>query len=163
MAGPIDTSTRRGWRPFWIHQGGEYLLGLVLVATAVQGTTPAVPAIAGGLIVLNAAIVTGPLAAFRAVPRPVHRWLDVGVIAVVALLAALPFLSIDSGSRLTMLLIAGVMAFLWTSTNFESRAETVARRRDTTGGFLDSEALGRVAGRAVNKGAELARRRRERH
>ena len=50
-------------RPFWLHQAAEYLLGAVLIAQGLQSPTPAVPAVAGGLIMANAAIVRGPLAA----------------------------------------------------------------------------------------------------
>ena len=48
-------------RPFWLHQFAEYLLGLVLVAQGLQSPTPAVPALAGGLVLLNAALVGGYL------------------------------------------------------------------------------------------------------
>ena len=52
-------------RPFWLHQAAEYLIGLVLVAQGLQSPTPVVPALAGGLVLVNAACVDGPLGAFR--------------------------------------------------------------------------------------------------
>jgi len=158
-----SSATRRGWRPFWVHQAAEYLLGLVLVAAGVQSPTPAFPVLAGGLIVLNAAVVTGPLGAFRLASRPVHRILDIGVIAVVVSVAAMPFLSIDAASRLTMIVIAGVIAFLWVTTNFETRREAVGRRdavRMATASDR-SEAIGRSAGRLVARAGEYARKRRD--
>ena len=56
-------------RPFWLHQAAEYLIGLVLVAQGLQSPTPLVPTLAGGVVIVNAAVVEGPLGAFRLVPR----------------------------------------------------------------------------------------------
>ena len=156
-----DPKTSRGWRPFWVHQGAEYLLGLVLIAAAVQGTTPTYPVLAGGLIVLNAAVVTGPIGAFRLASRAVHRILDIVVVAIVVAVAALPFLTIDSASRVTMIVIAGIMAFLWVSTNFDTRREAAGKRgaaRLASPGDR-SEAIGRTAGRLVARAGEYARKR----
>src|SRR5688572_15720642 len=93
-------------RPFWLHQGAEYLLGLVLAAQGLQGPTPMIPALAGALIIINAALVDGPLGAFRAVSRRQHRWCDVVVILALVITAALPFLEIDNTSRVLMIAIA---------------------------------------------------------
>lgn len=153
----------RRWRPFWIHQGAEYLIGLVLVGAGVQSPTPTFPVLAGGLIVVNAAVVTGPIGAFRLVGRSVHRYVDVIVISVVVAVAAMPFLNIDTASRLTMVVLAAAMGFMWLSTNFDSRAESAARRnaRQRPGGArYDGEKIGRVAGRLVGKAGEYARKRR---
>ena len=37
-----------GKRPFWAHQGAEYLIGIVFVAQGRQSTTPMVPTLVGG-------------------------------------------------------------------------------------------------------------------
>ena len=126
----------------------------MLVAVGVQSPLPTFPVLAGGLIVVNAAVVNGPLGAFRLVSRPQHRWLDVAVAAVVALVAALPFLSIDSTSRLTMFAVAAGMGFLWYGTNFETRPEAARRRSDARAVPASdrSEAIGRTAGRFVGQG-----------
>ena len=42
-------------RPFWMHQIVEYVLGVALIMTAVQQPEPAIPALMGLLILLNAA------------------------------------------------------------------------------------------------------------
>lgn len=183
-----DPPTSRRWRPFWIHQGAEYLVGLVMVAAGVQSTTPTFPVLAGGLIVLNAAVVIGPIGAFRLVGRPLHRTLDLLVIGVVVVVAALPFLDIDSASRLTMVVLVAIMAFVWLSTNFEPpalraapRGPTFTRRgtmaapaerrpaasgstpgRPPTRSRVDAEKIGRTAGRLVGRASEYARRRRQR-
>ena len=45
----------RAMRPFWLHQLVEYMIGLILVATGLQGPEPLVPAVVGGVVLLNAA------------------------------------------------------------------------------------------------------------
>lgn len=140
-------------RPFWLHQAAEYLLGLVLVAQGLQSPTPAVPAIAGGLVVVNAACVDGPLAAFRVVSRRAHRWADLVVIAVLVIAAALPWLDLDNASRLLMVMVAVILAVVWWNSSF---ADPVPRSREQV---VDrSEAVGRLAGRAVGNTVKATRR-----
>ena len=130
-----------------------------------------IPAIAGVLILLNAAIVRGgALSAFRLVSRATHRILDTVVIAVVALLALQPWWPLDPGVRLIMLAIAALMAFVWWRSSF---AEKVPRNRaggastsgsggsgsDATGGAADrSTQVGRTAGRWVGDGINATKR-----
>ncbi len=153
-----DKRIDKAQRPFWLHQGAEYVLGLMLVAGGVQNPEPFFPVLAGGLIVVNAAIVTGPLGAWRAVGRPLHRWLDVGVMAAIALAAVLPFLEIDNASRLMMLGVVAVMALMWATTNFRNPGPRVR----PAGAPVDrSESIGRAAGRLVNQGRAFARKRRD--
>ncbi|CAN5718393.1 hypothetical protein BH24ACT5_BH24ACT5_12790 [soil metagenome] len=172
MASP---GSSRRWRPFWLHQGAEYLVGLVIVSSALQSPSPTVAAIAGGVVVLNAALVDGPLGAFRAVDRPLHRWLDVAVIAMLVVLAALPFVDIDNVTRTLMIGVAAMMGFIWMSTNFETAGAARARRRAARRAAVEatlstrtgvppdrSEALGRVAGRLVGRARQTARKRQER-
>lgn len=160
----VSEPVARRWRPFWIHQGAEYLVGLVLVAAGVQSPDPVFPALAGGLIVLNAAVVDGPLGAFRLVTRPQHRILDIAVFVVVAVTAALPFLEIDGMSRVTMVIVAAMLGFLWFGTNFETRPEAAQRRGQARAALASdrSEAIGRTAGRFVARAQAEARRRRQR-
>lgn len=141
----------RGWRPFWLHQGAEYLLGLILVAQGLQGTTPAVPAVAGGVVVLNAAIVDGPLGAFRTVSRRQHRGIDVAVITVLFVLSAMPMLDIDASSRILLFGVALLLAVLWWTTSFQPRL-----RSEPTSA---SDLAGRV-GRLTGRAARAARDRR---
>jgi energy-converting hydrogenase Eha subunit C len=157
----VNQAAVRRWRPFWVHQGAEYLLGLVLVASGVQSTTPMFPVFAGALIVVNAAVVTGPLGAFRLVSRPLHRIIDIVVVTAIVVIAAMPFLDIDTASRVTMIVIAAIMAFLWLSTNFDARDDAAARRAARGPGTrYDSETIGRTAGRLVGKANQYARKRR---
>ena len=89
-------ATDRRWRPFWLHQAAEYLVALVLIASGLQSPDPLWPALAGGLVLVNVAFSGPPLGAFRAVGRSLHRRLDLVVIGVLVVVAALPMLNIDS-------------------------------------------------------------------
>lgn len=144
-----------------MHQGAEYLVGLVLVASGVQSPDPLYPLLAGGLVVLNAAITAGPLGAFRLVSRRQHRILDLVVIGIIAVAAVLPFLAIDGMGRASMLLVAAVLGVLWYGTNFETRAAASRRRSGARAALASdrSEAIGRSAGRLFARAAAEARRR----
>ncbi|MHB8670725.1 MAG: hypothetical protein ACYDAD_09240 [Acidimicrobiales bacterium] len=78
--------------PFGLHQAVEYGLGGFLVFQGAHfGDRAASAAVVGGLVlVVLAALSEGPLCVVRAVPRPLHRALDVGAVA---LIAAGPFLA----------------------------------------------------------------------
>ena len=155
---PVDwgrSRSTRAQRPFWLHQVAEYLIGVVLVAAGVQSPSPVVPAVLGGLVLINAAIVDGPVSAFDAVPRRVHRWIDVVLIAAIAVAAVLPLLDIDVGTRVLLLLVAGVLTSVWWFSSFEPRAPAHA----TTAGSVATPAIvstrsaaapGRAVGRGVN-------------
>jgi hypothetical protein len=157
MPGPTENVT--GKRPFWMHQIAEYVLGGVLVAQGLQSPTPAMPAVAGALIMMNAAIVRGPLAAFRVVGRRTHRLLDVVVFAAVFVAAVQPVVHIEAASRLVMAAIACVMAFIWWQTSFVEKAQ---RRAAISADGGRSTEVGRLAGRAVGDGVNMVRRLRKR-
>ncbi len=141
-------------RPFWLHQAAEYLIGMVIVAMGLQSVEPTVPTIAGGLVIVNAAVVDGPIGAFRLFSRPAHRIADVVVIATLVVLALLPFLDVDNASRLMMLVAAGILAVVWWNSSFTKRQQRTA----DSGQQVDrSEALGRSAGRAVGGIARAVR------
>lgn len=152
MTAPSGRS--RPKRPFWLHQVAEYLLGGVLVAQGLQSPTPTLPAVAGALVMVNAAIVRGPLAAFRLVDRQVHRLLDLVVIGAVVAMAVQPWADVEGSTRVIMAAIAAVMAVVWSQSSFADRS----RRQpvDASGGR--STELGRLAGRAVGDTINTARR-----
>ena len=137
----------RARRPFWLHQAAEYLLGIVLVMQGLQMPEPLVPAVAGVLVMLNAATAKGPLGAFRVAGRRAHRIADLAVLAFLVLAAIQPFVSADAASRGIVLVIAGVLAVVWYYTDFAERPERV-QRRDARAGPR-SEQVGRSAGRAA--------------
>jgi hypothetical protein len=110
-------------------------------------------------VMLNAAIVRGPVAAFRVVGRATHRVLDVVVIAVVLVAAVQPVIDVESTARVVMAAIAGLMAFIWWQTSF---AEKVRRRPPISANDGRSTEVGRLAGRAVGDGVNMVRRMRKR-
>ena len=156
--------TDRVLRPFWLHQSAEYLIGLVIVAMGLQSIEPAVPTIAGGVVLLNAALVDGPLGAFRLFSRRAHRIVDVVVIAGLALArrAAVPRRrqrdprSSSAARRL-------VLGVVWWNSAFEKRRTPRAARpaRPPIGSTAQpadrSEAFGRGAGRLAGGIAKAVR------
>ena len=152
-------ATDRRWRPFWLHQGAEYLVALVLIASGLQSPEPLWPALAGGLVLVNVAFSGPPLGAFRAVSRARHSHLDLVVVAVLLVVAALPFLTIDSASRLTMVVVALVLGFVWWGTNFANAAERRRRLASSASGKVDAVSIGRTAGRLYARANDALRKR----
>ena len=139
-------------RPFWLHQLVEYIIGLILVATGLQGPEPVVPAVVGGVVLLNAAVTIGPLSAFRLVGRRVHRIVDLVVIAFVFFAAVQPWVDVDIGTRAIVFGVAIVYAFVWFYSDFaEKQARRQRRAAMATGdrGEDLSRTAGRLAGNAV--------------
>jgi hypothetical protein len=145
-------------RPFWLHQLVEYVIGIVLIAQGLQGPEPLLPALAGGLVIVNAAITAGPLSAFRIIGRRTHRVLDVVVIVLVLAAALQPWVEADIGSRIVMFGIAVVLGFVWWYTDFAERAARRDRRAAAAGQRSDD--LGRNAGRLAGSAVSAWRRRR---
>lgn len=153
-------------RPFWMHQLVEYLLGGAVVATGLQSPTPAVPSVVGAVLMLHAAITIGPLAAFRVLPRRIHRITDLVLIALTAAAAAQPWIRCESGSRMILGMIAVVHGFVWWRTNFtepltrrQRAAAREAARPATPGDLPDDRAtnIGRMAGRLAGRGVRAAK------
>jgi uncharacterized membrane protein len=135
----------RAMRPFWIHQAAEYLIGMALVAQAIQDPDPVVPALVGMLVILNAAVVRGPLGAFKWFGRSVHKWIDLGLMIVIALVAVQPFAEVTATGRGMMLVILVPFVFLWFYTDWAERPSRMERRAATAG--PTGEKIGRTAGR----------------
>jgi hypothetical protein len=148
-------ASERPKRQFWLHQAAEYVIGLALVATGLQAPEPALPALAGGLVMINAAIVDGPLAAFRIVGRRTHQVLDWVVIAAISAGIVLPFT--DVASRLMMVAFVVVLVVVATQTNYGPTPS--ARAKASLGSGDRSEEIGRWAGRWAGKGANAVKRR----
>ncbi len=163
-------------RPFWAHQLVEYLVGIALISVAVQQPQPALPAILGVVVLLNAAIAKGAAGAFRLVGRRAHRVMDLVVIAALVIGAVQPWVSLDNVGRLALGGVAVVLLFVWFHTDFSERAPGRFGKRDapadasraaapstsTTGasntdGTL-SEEMGRRAGRVVGGGVNSVKR-----
>ena len=149
----------RALRPFWLHQLVEYLVGIMLIAAALQSPDPAVPAALGVVVLLNAAIAIGPAGACRLVGRKLHRTLDVVVFSLLAVMAVQPWIDVDATGRFLVGGIALVLFVVWFHTDFDDRAARKARR----GGRARPESgdLGRQAGRAVGDSVNSLKRMRD--
>ncbi|MEY2444661.1 MAG: hypothetical protein QOC57_114 [Ilumatobacteraceae bacterium] len=149
----MATSTKR---PFWMHQIVEYILGGALVASGLQSSTPAVPSVLGGIVMLNSAMTVGPAGAFRVFHRRLHQVLDVVVIATEVAAAVQPWINLASATRMIIVGIAFVHLFVWWQTNFAERVKSLTVSAE--GGR--SNEVGRIAGRLVGNGVNLVRRQR---
>ncbi len=149
-------------RPFWSHQLVEYLLGIGLISAAIQMPQPAVPAVLGLVIILNAAIAKGAAGAFRLAGKRVHKQLDVVVMLLLIAGAVQPWVSIDNTSRLLLGGVAFVLWFVWFHTDFTEKVPRAARksadRKSAEAGRPSSEAIGRGAGRVVGGGVNSLKR-----
>ena len=92
-----------GKRPFWMHQLVEYILGGALVASGLQSPYPVLPSVLGGIIMMNAAMTKGALAAFNVLNRRIHRLIDPVIILLVVLSAVRPWAKVDDGTRVIIL------------------------------------------------------------
>lgn len=150
--------SERALRPFWIHQLAEYLIGVALIVQGVQEPEPSVPVIAGVLVLVNAAVVAGPLGAFRWCSRRMHRWLDVAV-AVALLAAALqPWIAVEVATRVLLVVVLVPLGFLWFYTDWAERPGRRQRRAERVAGRTGERAgrrAGRVAGGAYVAGKNL--------
>ncbi len=147
-------------RPFWMHQIVEYILAFALIMTSVQQPEPRVPALMGLVILINAAVVAGPAAAFKLVPRWLHKWLDLGVIGLLVLMAVQPWWEVDETGRLIMAMIAVVLFFIWFHSDFTERAERKAAKAAARAERepLNSTNVGKTAGRYVGHGVNTVRK-----
>ena len=104
---------------------------------------------------VNAALVRGPLGAFKAIGRGVHRWLDLVVMGVIVVGAVQPWLAVESSGRLIMFVVLVPLAFLWFYTDW---AERLARRERRAARAGDgAESVGRSAGRFAGNAYSAAR------
>jgi hypothetical protein len=149
-------------RPFWTHQLVEYLLGIGLISAAIQMPQPAVPAVLGLVIILNAAIAKGAAGAFRLTGKRLHKQLDVVVMLLLIAGAVQPWVSIDNTSRLLLGGVAFVLWFVWFHTDFTEKTSRAERRAASSSAEAadrpSSEAIGRGAGRVVGGGVNSLKR-----
>ena len=150
-------------RPFWMHQIVEYVLGVALIMTAVQQPEPAIPAMMGLLVLLNAAIAIGPAGAFRLVPRRLHKQLDLVVIGSAVLHGGATVLEhrldrpADHGGDRCRDVLHLVPQRLHVARGSQGQAGSKAAAR---GGQrpVDSETVGKSAGRIVGEGVNSLKR-----
>lgn len=137
--------------PYWMHQLVGYLLGVLLLSQAARLDAPLWPAVAGVAVVLAAALGDAPLSAFRTVPRPVHRIVDIALGA--ALVAAGLLLAEGAGRAMTAGVGVALLVLAW-RTDFRPKGPKVPLRDR----LPDSHTVGRLAGRGVGKAVVAGRR-----
>ena len=98
--------------PFSIHQVAEYLIGLGLIAQAVQGSKSLLPIVFGAAVLLSAALTDGPLAGWKTVSRPAHKVVDIVLASSPSLLAVLPWSGADASGRAVLLIAAALLGML---------------------------------------------------
>lgn len=145
----------RAMRPFWVHQAAEYVIGIAIVAQGLQDPDPVVPSVIGTLVIFNAAIVRGPLGAFRWIGRGVHKWFDVALMALIAVTAVQPWIDINSTGRGLLLIMLLPLGFLWFYTDWAERRARSERRAAAAG--PTGEQVGRMAGRIAGTGYAAAK------
>jgi len=105
---------------FWIHQVVEYLVGGFLLVQGVQSSRPLVPALAGLGILVVAASAQAPLAAFKVVPRPLHRVVDLVALGVLVVLALTGWGGTSTPGRILLAGAAVAMAALLWRTDYRT-------------------------------------------
>ena len=150
-----------GKRPFWMHQIVEYILGGALVASGMQSVTPLVPAVLGGLIMLNAALTKGALGAFRAYGRALHRTFDIVIIGLSLVAVGQPWLEVDAGTRIIILAITTVQIVVFFGSSYAERQRKVAAAPGAADAGKTGDRstdLGRSAGRIAGSGVNAVRK-----
>lgn len=144
-------------RGFWAHQFVEYLLGIGAIATGAQSPKPLYPCLAGALLLLNGASTEGPLAAFKLIPRRLHRFGDIAVILFMVIAAVVAHREIDSAGRVVLVGLAIVHTFVTLRTDYSKRAKKNPEDRLDLRS-MDREEMGRLAGHVSGKAYKAVRR-----
>lgn len=149
-------------RPFWMHQIVEYILGICLVASGTQSPTPVVPSVLGGVVLLYAASTRSAVAAFRLLPRRLHRVGDPTLVGVILIGALQPWIEVDLGTRFIIGGVAVVYLVVWWQSSYTERVPRSARVAQSTDGDASTAGtateVGRRLGRVVAGGISAARR-----
>jgi hypothetical protein len=150
-------------RPFWLHQAVEYVIGAVFISSSIQSETPAVPAVLGVAVMINAALTVGPAGAFRFYGRKTHRVIDIGIVVAVMVAAVQPMIALGDNARVLMGMLGFVLAFVWWNTDFADKDERRQRRLAKKSARQrparpTSEEIGQKAGRIVGDGINFAKR-----
>lgn len=145
-------------RPFWLHQIAEFVIAVALIGSGLQSPDPVIPAILGGLVLLNAVTVDGPLGAFRFIGRKVHRVID--IVLLVLGLAASVVPGSDLGTRIVQLGCFIVFATVVFNTKYTPAAPKRGAAKtpvETDVPTSRSDEIGRTAGRVAGTVAGRAR------
>jgi hypothetical protein len=148
---------------FWIHQLVEYAVGLLLAYQAIHSPKPVIPVLAGLVVIVLAATADGPAAAWRVVPRRVHRVLD--IVVALGLVAAAILLGDQVGGAGQIILAVGALAMGMLILRSDYRPRRPRSTTKTVEGATPmssgdrAEVFGRSAGRFVGRSVQAYRRR----
>ncbi len=147
-------------RPFWLHQIAEYIVGAALIGSGLQSPSPAIPAVLGGLVLVNAACADAPLSAFRIANRRWHRIIDIALLVIGILATASP--GLDLGTRIVQGCCVVVFATVVLNTNYspaKDRRSSMSRSSNSqaSGSGDRADEFGRSAGRVAGTAAAKAR------
>lgn len=131
------------------------MFGIGGIVWGAQSPEPLYPCVAGALLLVNAATTHGPIAAFRLVPRQLHRVFDIVLVVLMLVAAVVARSNIDASGRGMLVAFAVAHAFVTWRTDFRitpPRAAEAAKARP-----LDSEEIGRKAGRLSGTAYKMIR------
>lgn len=112
-----------------MHQLVEYVIGVLLVSQGLQAAEPAIPTLIGAAVLANAAIAKGPLAAFPKVPRAIHRIADLVLLVATAVAACLPGSIVDTSTRVILIGVGAVFAYVVWKTDYREKPRRASRLR----------------------------------
>ena len=97
-----------------MHQAIEYAVGFSLAGAAVRSDDRVILALAALMVIVNTAVMQGPLAAYRTVPHAAHRAIDIG-LAVIG--TGLTF-AVDAGAATRAWLLGSSVVIAFVSVRF---------------------------------------------
>jgi hypothetical protein len=132
-------------------------LGIVLISQGLQLREPMTLTLSGVAILINAAVVTGPLSAFGWISRPAHQIGDLLLMLLMMFLGLQPLWALDTTSRSILVAVAVVMFMLWRMTDYSAPSERRPRSprgahtpvQPHNSGRPDAQQYGKAAGRAA--------------
>lgn len=140
---------------FWAHQAAEYVMGMLVLAGALQASNPAIPLVAGALLIVLAATADGPLKAFSGMSRPTHKIADLVMIGLFVVGAVLLRSELDATGFVLLIGPAAVLVLLVLRTDYSPKV-----KRQPLATSERSEAVGRAAGKVAAQGVRRWRARR---
>jgi hypothetical protein len=150
-----NSGESRVQRPFWLHQVVEYILGIVLISQGLQLREPLTLTTAGIAILINAAVVSGPLSAFKWTTRGAHKVCDLVLILGLIAVGLQPLWAMDTTSRSILVAVAVVMFMVWRLTDYRPPVRKSPQKRErplrdrSQIRSKNPEQVGRAAGRAA--------------
>lgn len=110
MYGPTVEIMKPVIKGLWLVQAIEYALGFALGWSAINAADPLVPIVFAIIIIMNAAIVAGSLAAFRITNAVMHRL--AGIVIAVAAFASVFIVPLQASTQISLACVAVAQGFV---------------------------------------------------